>query len=62
MLLAVIVIPQLGGDEDVLALDKTFFDGSLDTLAGFSLVLVVVCTIEETITDFDGLFCVSVEA
>ena len=58
----VVVVPQLGGDEDVLALDKAFFDGSLDTLAGFFLVLIVVCTIEETIADFDGLVCVSVEA
>lgn len=62
MLLAVVVIPQLSGDEYVLALDKAFFDGSLDTLAGFFLVLVVVCTIEETISDFDGLVCVSFEA
>lgn len=61
MLLTVVVIPQLGGDEDVLALDNAFFDGSLDTLAGFFLVLVVVCTVEETIADFDGLVCVSIE-
>lgn len=62
MLLAVVVVPQLGGDKDVLALDKAFFDGSLYTLAGFLLVLVVICAIEQTIADFNGLVCVSVEA
>lgn len=62
MLLAVVVVPQLGGDENVLALDKAFLDGSLDTLAGFLLVLVVVCAIEQTIPNFDGLVCVSAES
>lgn len=62
MLLAVVVVPQLSGNEDVLAFDKALFDGSLDTLAGFLFILVVVCAIEETITDFDGLIYVSVEA
>lgn len=61
MLLAVVVVPQLGGDENVLALDKAFLDGSLDALAGFLLVLVVICTIEETIANFNRLVCVSVE-
>lgn len=61
MLLAVVVVPQLGGDEDVLALYKAFLDSSLDTLAGFLLVLVVVRPIEQTIPNFDGLVCVSIE-
>lgn len=61
MLLAVVVVPQLGGDEDVLALYKAFLDSSLDTLAGFLLVLVVVRPIEQTIPNFDGLVCVSVQ-
>jgi hypothetical protein len=55
MLPLVVVVPQLGGDEDILALDKAFFDGSLDTLPGLLLVLVVVCTIKQAIPDFDGL-------
>lgn len=42
----VVVVPQLGGYEDVLALDKALLDSSLDTLARFLLVLIVVCTIE----------------
>lgn len=57
----VVVVPQLGGDEDVLALDKALFDSSLDTLTRLLLVLVVVCTIEQTIPDFDGLVCISVD-
>lgn len=57
----VVVVPQLGGDEDVLALDKALFDSSLDTLARLLLVLIVVCTIEQTISDFDGLLCVSID-
>lgn len=61
MLLTVVVVPQFGCDENVLALDDAFFDGSLDTLAGFLLVLVVVCTVEQTIPNFNGLVCVSVE-
>lgn len=62
MLLAVVIIPQLSGNEDVLAFDNAFIDGSLDTLASFLLVLVVVCAVEEAITDFDGLICVSIES
>lgn len=60
MLLAMVVVPQLGGDEDVLPPDETFCDGSLNTLASFLFILVVVCTIEQTVPNFDGLRCVSV--
>lgn len=51
----VVVVPQLGGDEDVLSLDETFINGTLDALTGFLFILVIVCTIEETIANFDGL-------
>lgn len=52
---AVVVVPELGDDEDVFALDESFVDGSLDALSCFSLVLVVVGTVEEAVADFDGL-------
>lgn len=57
----VVVVPQLGGDEDVLTLYKALLDSSLDALACFLLVLVVVSTIEQTISDFDGLVCISLD-
>jgi hypothetical protein len=55
----VVVVPELGDDEDVFALDEAFFDGALDALACFALVLIVVCAVEEAITDLDGLVIVS---
>lgn len=51
----VIVVPELGDYEDVFALDEAFFDGALDALACFVLVLVVVGAVEEAVADFDGL-------
>lgn len=55
MFFAMIVVPELGRDEDVLALDKAVGDGFTDALAGLFLVLVVVCAIEQSVADFDGL-------
>jgi hypothetical protein len=57
--LAVIVVPELGDDEDVLTLDESLVDGTLDALSCFLFVLVVVCTVEEAVADFDGLDAVS---
>lgn len=50
-----IVVPQLGGNEDVLSLHQAIFDCALDTLACFGLVLVIVCSVEETISNVDRL-------
>lgn len=55
VLFGMVVVPQLGGDEDVFALDQPFVDGALDALPGLMLVLVVVCAIEQTVADFDRL-------
>jgi hypothetical protein len=55
MLAAVIVVPELGGDEDVLALHQTLGDGALDALASLLLVLVVVGTVEQAVAGLDGL-------
>jgi hypothetical protein len=38
---AVVVVPELRGDEDVLALDEAVLDGTLDALTGLFFVLVV---------------------
>ena len=59
VLFAVVVVPQLGDDKDVLTLDKAFVDGTLDALSCFFLVLVVVSAVKETIAYFDGLGAVS---
>ena len=55
VLLAVVVVPKLGDDEDIFTLDESFVDGSLDALSCFFFVLVVVGAIEETVAYFDGL-------
>ena len=56
---AVIVVPELGDDKDVLTLDESFIDGALDALSCFFLVLVVVCAVEETVAYFDSLDAIS---
>lgn len=53
--LAVVVVPELGGDEDVLALHQTLADGPPDALAGLLLVLVVVGAIEQPVAGLDSL-------
>ena len=55
MFLAVVVIPELCGDEDILALYKTLINGALDALACLFLILVIVRSVEESVTGFDGL-------
>ena len=55
MVFLVVVVPQLGDDEDLLTLDEAFFDRALDALACFVLVLIVVCAVEEAVADFDCL-------
>jgi hypothetical protein len=52
---AVVVVPELGDDEDVFTLDESFIDGTLDALSCFLFVLVIVSTVEETVAYFDGL-------
>lgn len=47
-------VPQLGGDEDVLSLDQAILDGSSDTFAGLSLVLVVEGAVKQSVTVLDG--------
>lgn len=55
MLTAVVVVPQLSGDEDVLALNEAFLDGALNTLAGLLFVLVVVGAVKAAIPGLDSL-------
>jgi hypothetical protein len=52
---AVVVVPQFGGDKDVLALHQPFLDGALDAQAGLVLVLIVVGPVEQAVALFDGL-------
>ena len=53
----VVVVPELGNDEDLFAFHNAFFDGSLYASAGFALVLVVICAVKEAVADLDGLCC-----
>lgn len=53
--LAVVVVPELGGDKDVLALHQALGDGPLDALASLLLILVVVGAVEEPVAGLNGL-------
>ncbi len=55
VLALVVVVPQFGGDENIFTLDEAFIDGSLDSLAGLFLVLVVISTVKESVALLDGL-------
>ena len=55
MVFLMVVVPEFGDDENLFTLDEAFFDGALDALACFVLILVVVCAVEKTVADFDGL-------
>jgi hypothetical protein len=56
MLFRVVVIPKLRGDKDILTLYKSLLDSALDTLASFLFVLVIVCSVEESVSGLDGLY------
>jgi len=56
LLRAVLVVPELAGDEDVLTLKAgDVVEGLLDTLADLTLVLVDLGKIEVTVTGLEGL-------
>lgn len=55
MISSVIVIPELGGDEDILTLHKAVLDGALDALTSLLLILVIVCSVEESVACLDSL-------
>lgn len=60
MLALVVVVPQLRGNEQVLALDDALADGPTDTLARLLAVLVVPGAIDVAIPKLDGVVhCVS---
>lgn len=50
MVPAVIVVPELSCDEDFLASYQAIGDCATDTLTGFFLILIVVCTIKESVS------------
>jgi hypothetical protein len=56
MFFRVVVIPKLRGDKDILTLHKSLLDSALDTLARFLFVLVIVCSVEESVSGLDGLY------
>jgi hypothetical protein len=48
-------IPELGNNEQVLALHDTLVDRALDTLASLDLVAVVACAVKEAVAGLDGV-------
>lgn len=55
VLALVVVVPELGGDEDVFALDDAFVNGAADALAGFFAVGVVPGTVNVAVAKLDCL-------
>jgi hypothetical protein len=55
MLSLVIVVPELGGDEDIFTLHEAFLDGAVNALASFLFILVVVRSIKESVARLDRL-------
>lgn len=55
MLAAVVIVPELGRYEEVFALHKTVLDGALDALAGLLLILIIIGSVEASVTCLDGL-------
>lgn len=56
MISSVIVVPELGGDEDILTFHKAVLDGALDALTSLLLVLVIIRSIEQSVACLDSLF------
>jgi hypothetical protein len=48
-------VPELGNDEQVLALHDALIDRTLDTLASLDLVAVVACAVKEAVAGLDGV-------
>jgi hypothetical protein len=55
MLALVVVVPELGSDEEVLSLDQALINGASNTLASLGAVGVVPSTIEVTVSELDGV-------
>lgn len=55
MFVTMIIVPQLGGNKYILSFDQTCIDGSPDTFTGLCFILVVVCTVEKSVSFFDCL-------
>lgn len=52
---SVVGAPQLGGDEQLLALDDTGVKGLLDTLANLVLVAVAQRSVDVAVADLDSM-------
>lgn len=55
MLSGKVIVLELCGDEDVFTFYESVFDGTADALARLALVLVIVCSVEQWIRNFDYL-------
>lgn len=48
-------VPELGNDEEILALDESLRDGALDALAALLLIAVVEGAVEKSVAGLDGV-------
>jgi hypothetical protein len=55
VVMTVVVVPQLGGNEYILSLDYTRINGSANTFSRCGFVLVVIGTVEESVSFFNCL-------
>lgn len=55
VLALVVVVPELGGDKELLSLHEALLNGAADTLTGLGAVGVVPGTIEVTVSKLDGV-------
>lgn len=55
VLALVVVVPELGGDEEVFSLHQALVNGASDALASLGAVGVVPSTIEVTVSELDGV-------
>lgn len=59
VLSSVVVVPELGHDEDVLSFDNARGNCPSDAGTSLRLILIVICAIKKSIAGFDSLDIVS---
>ena len=50
-----VVVPELGGDEEILALDDTLLNGTADALSCLGAVGVVPRAVDVAVANLDGI-------
>lgn len=55
MRLSMVVVPQLGDNEELFTLHDTLLERTAHTLASLGGVLVIVCTVNVPVAELDGI-------